>query len=119
MTPGLQPTNRYGRLTDPRLGWRRRVQSDIVSISKLEVAVTDFLIRDVDENLMRQLKDRAQRNGRSLQQEVHEALQRGAEAASDDVSRIFEEFDAKHPVLPSGIDVVEVLREERENYGWK
>lgn len=81
--------------------------------------MTDFLIRDVDEAVMRQLKERARRNGRSLQQEVHEALERAARPTSDEVKRIFEEFDAKHPVLPSDIDVVEIVRDERENYGWK
>ncbi len=81
--------------------------------------MSNFLVRDIDQDVMRRLKERARRNGRSLQQEVHEALERAVQPSPDEMKRIFEEFDAKHPILPSNIDVVEILRDERDNYGWK
>jgi plasmid stability protein len=81
--------------------------------------VTDFLIRDVDEDVMRRLKERAQRHGRSLQQEVHEVLANAARPTADEIKRVFEEFDAKHERIPADVDITEIVREERDNRGWK
>lgn len=81
--------------------------------------MTDFLIRDVDEDVMARLKERAQRHGRSLQQEVHEALANAARPTSDEIKRILAEFDAHNERIPADVDIAEIVREERDNRGWK
>lgn len=80
--------------------------------------MTDFLIRDVDEDVMRRLRERAQRNGRSLQQEVHEVLEEACRPRPDEARRLFEQFESRHALIPSDVDVVDFLREERDGHTW-
>ncbi len=80
--------------------------------------MTDFLVRGIDEGVMLRLKERARRKGRSLQQEVHEALERASRPAAPDVERLFAQFDAKHGGIPDDVDLVALLREERDGRGW-
>ncbi len=81
--------------------------------------MTDFLVRDIDETVMLRLKERARRNGRSLQQEVHDALDRATRPEPSEIARLLAEFDAKHGRIPADVDIVALIREERDGYGWK
>ena len=46
--------------------------------------VTDFLIRDLDPELLEKLKERAKRNGRSLQAEIHDTLKRSVKLSKEE-----------------------------------
>ncbi|HEX2137294.1 MAG TPA: hypothetical protein VHG30_15555 [Microvirga sp.] len=76
----------------------------------------DLLLRDVDEQLIRTLKTKAEVNGTSLQQEAKKALRRGAPLTGEERRRILEEFRAEcggYPeVATSGAEAVRGLREE-------
>jgi hypothetical protein len=80
--------------------------------------VTDFLVRGIDEAVMLRLKERARRNGRSLQQEVHDALERATRPAPSEIERSLAELDARHGGIPAEIDLNALLREERDDRGW-
>ena len=80
--------------------------------------MTDFLVRGIDEAVMLRLKERARRNGRSLQQEVHDALERATRPAPSEIERSFVELDARHGGIPAEVDLNALLREERDGRGW-
>lgn len=73
----------------------------------------DFLIRDLDEDTMRRLKERAEKNGRSLQAEIKATL-RGSlkmtrEESLEASRRLLATYDH---VLP---DSTPLIREDRDN----
>ena len=76
----------------------------------------DLLLRDVDEQLIRTLKSKAEVNGTSLQQEAKKALKRGAPLTGEERRRILEEFRKECGGYPNvktpGADLVRGLREE-------
>jgi len=79
--------------------------------------MTDFLVRDIDETVMLRLKERARRNGRSLQQEVHDALDRATRPEPSEIARRIVEIEAKHGLIPADADIVALIRDEREGRG--
>ena len=74
--------------------------------------MAQILIRDLDVTLVKRLKERAQENGRSLQAEVKEIIERAALvnefSANALVARIRRETHGKE-----WTDSVELLREDR------
>ncbi|MEK7793154.1 MAG: hypothetical protein AAB353_01420 [Candidatus Hydrogenedentota bacterium] len=74
--------------------------------------MAQILIRDLDVTLVKRLKERAQENGRSLQAEVKEIIERAARvnevSANVLVARIRRETRGKE-----WTDSVELLREDR------
>ena len=79
-------------------------------------AMSNLLIRDVDERLVRTLKCKAEINGTSLQQEAKRALTRGAPLTGDERSRLLEQFARENGGFPkvktSGGGLVGGMREE-------
>jgi plasmid stability protein len=76
--------------------------------------MSDLLIRDVDERLVRTLKCKAEINGTSLQQEAKKALTRGAPLTGDERRRILEEFHARAPAPKLPFSTAEIVRKMRE-----
>jgi plasmid stability protein len=76
----------------------------------------DLLIRDVDDNVIRTLKSKAEVNGTSLQQEAKKALTKGAPLTGEERARVFEELRKEFGGFPkvaiSGADIVREVREE-------
>jgi plasmid stability protein len=74
----------------------------------------NVLIRDLDENLLERLKKAAAENGRSLQAEMHAALERAALRSMAHTRRISEKWlrelgDRAHS------DSAELVREDRDS----
>jgi plasmid stability protein len=72
----------------------------------------DFLLRDIPEDLMKALRERAKRNGRSLQAEMQETL-------ADSVPMSREQWFAEAAKLrarskPGGMTAAEIIREAHE-----
>lgn len=76
----------------------------------------NLLIRDIEENVVRALKCRAELNGTSLQQEAKQALVRGAPLTGPERGRVLEQFARENGGFPkvtiSGGDLVREMREE-------
>ena len=77
--------------------------------------MTDVLVRNVDPDTLRRLKARAEKNARSLQQELHEILRQAVaadpEGALASACRIRTRLTGSHPAQT---DSVELVREDRE-----
>ncbi len=73
----------------------------------------DFLIRGLDERTMRHLKERAERNGRSLQAEIKDTLKRSLKMTKEESiaesRRLIEETRG----MDLG-DTVAMIREDRD-----
>lgn len=71
-----------------------------------------ILIRDLDEDMVKRLKDRARRHGRSLEGEARLILTRAAGLAFDDACRLAQQWHERLAGrdLP---DSVELIREDR------
>jgi plasmid stability protein len=52
----------------------------------------DFLIRQIDAQLLKRLKIRARRHGRSLQREVQVVLEQAAGAGADEVAAMLDKW---------------------------
>jgi antitoxin FitA len=76
----------------------------------------DLLLRQVDEQLIRRLKAKAEINGTSLQQEAKKALARGAPLTSEEKAAEFEalrrELGGFLKMKRSGAEIVREVREE-------
>jgi plasmid stability protein len=55
----------------------------------------DFLIRRIDAQVLKRLKARARRHGRSLQQEAQVVLKQAARAGPDEVAAMFDEWKGR------------------------
>jgi plasmid stability protein len=75
--------------------------------------MADFLIRGLDDTTMKALKARAEKNGRSLQAEVKDALKRSVKMTREESiaesRRLLAQFDGK--VWP---DSTPWIREDRD-----
>lgn len=80
----------------------------------------DFLVRDMDEEVLRRLKARATHHKTSLQQEVKAAIARGSAPTVDDRRAALQELQqlwGKHPPLTvSGAEIVREVRDEAEEW---
>lgn len=74
----------------------------------------DFLIRNLDEDTMRRLKERAAAGGRSLQAEVKETLRRSLKMTRDETLATIDRFLDETRELGLS-DSVEMIREDRES----
>ena len=52
----------------------------------------DFLIRRIDSQVLKRLKTRARRHGRSLQREAQVVLEQAAGAGADEVAAMLDEW---------------------------
>ena len=74
----------------------------------------DLLIRDVDDQLIRTLKTKAEINGTSLQQEAKKALTRGAPLSADEKRALFADLDRMWTGKPRSTSGADIIREMRE-----
>lgn len=79
-----------------------------------ESPVADFLIRDLPEDVMRRLRDRARQNGRSLQAEVHETLRRSVKMTREETFARWDELREKYAGR-TFTDAVQLIREDRDS----
>lgn len=71
-------TNRYARATDIMISWQ---------IAK-EFAVAQIVVRDLEEEVKLRLKRRAERHGRSMEEEVRHILRNASKASSRPIARL-------------------------------
>lgn len=75
--------------------------------------MTDFLIRDLDPDLLAKLRERAERNGRSLQAEIKLTLRNSVRLNKEASMALLDAFRASIP--PSTSDSTEIIREFRDS----
>ena len=75
--------------------------------------MTDFLIRGLSARTVARLKDRAKRNGRSLQGEAKQVLEQAAGAGGEEVAAMFERWNRRLAgrQFSSSVDMI---RQDRE-----
>ncbi len=74
--------------------------------------MTDFLIRNVDPFVLERLRERAEREGRSLQQEIHRTLKRSVRLNKEESLALLERMRAQLP--RSEYDSTADIREFRD-----
>jgi plasmid stability protein len=76
----------------------------------------DFLVRDLDELVLKRLKWRAEQNGSSLQQEIKKAIALGAAPTPEERRAVIEELHRlwgdRPPLTVSAADIIREMREE-------
>lgn len=75
--------------------------------------MTDFLIRDLDQHVLEQLKERAERNGRSLQAEIKLTLKRSVRLNKEESLALMDRLRESLP--PSTSDSTAIIREFRDS----
>ena len=75
--------------------------------------MTDFLIRDIDHDLLDQLRRRAEANGRSLQAEIHRALRQSVRLSRAESVALIERLQARTADRDLG-DSTPLIREDRD-----
>lgn len=75
--------------------------------------MTDFLIRDIDPDLLGKLRVRAEQHGRSLQAEIKQTLKRSVRLNKQESLALLDAFRASLP--PSTSDSTEIIREFRDS----
>ncbi|MDO8847094.1 MAG: Arc family DNA-binding protein [Coriobacteriia bacterium] len=75
--------------------------------------MTDFLIRDIDPQVLEQLRSRAEQNGRSLQAEIKRTLKKSVRLNKEESLALLDAFRASIP--PSTTDSTEIIREFRDS----
>lgn len=75
--------------------------------------MTDFLIRGLDDTTMRALKERAEKNGRSLQVEVKDTLKRSVKMTREEMLESMRRFREQTRGKDYG-DTVAMIREDRD-----
>lgn len=80
----------------------------------------DFLVRDIDEEVLRRLKARAARYKTSLQQEVKAAIARGSAPTVEDrraaLAELRQLWGERPPVSIGGTEIVREVRDEAEEW---
>ena len=74
----------------------------------------NILIRNLDEDTIKQLKERAAENGRSLQAEAKDIIERSTRQKTFDQLRREAEKFSRRFIGRKMSDTVELLREDRE-----
>jgi plasmid stability protein len=77
--------------------------------------MTDFLIRDIDADLLEKLKARAAMNSRSLQAEIKDTLKRSVKLSKEESLAAMRRLRAELP--PSTSDSTDIIREFRDSLG--
>jgi len=75
--------------------------------------VTDFLIRDIDPDLLGKLRQRAEGNGRSLQAEIKQTLKNSVRLNKEESLALLDRLRGELP--PSTSDSTELIREFRDS----
>jgi len=75
--------------------------------------MADFLIRDLDSRVLSRLKLAARAHGRSLQREIHDALQHATTRSLAETRRLSRKW-LKRLRVTSQSDSTELIREARE-----
>jgi len=73
----------------------------------------DFLIRKIDPQVLKRLKVRARRHGRSLQQEAQRVLQQAAGADANEVAAMLDEWKRRFKGRRFS-DSTKLIREDRD-----
>jgi plasmid stability protein len=74
--------------------------------------MTDFLIRDIDADLLERLKARAEKNGRSLQAEIKQTLKQSVKLSKEESLALIQHLQETSP--KTDFDVVAAIREDRD-----
>lgn len=74
----------------------------------------DILVRDFDAEKLERLKERAKRNGRSLQSEVKMVLEESIGASPEEVKAMLEKWKKHFAGRQFSKSSVEMIREDRE-----
>ena len=75
--------------------------------------MAQILIRDLDDDVVRRLKNRAKRDGRSLQAEVKIILEQAAKVDTDTAQEMLEQFRSRFEGRRFS-DSVKLIREDRD-----
>lgn len=75
--------------------------------------MTDFLIRDIDQELLGKLRERAERGGRSLQAEIKQTLKQSVRLNREESLALLDQIRSELP--PSTSDSTEIIREFRDS----
>lgn len=75
--------------------------------------MTDFLIRDIDADVLEKLKARAQRNHRSLQAEIKHTLRQSTKLNREESLALIRHLQATSP--KTDFDFVAAIREDRDS----
>ncbi|KAF0115694.1 MAG: hypothetical protein FD163_2250 [Hyphomonadaceae bacterium] len=80
--------------------------------------MTNLLVRDIDENLVVRLKNKAKARGTSMQAVLKEAVENAA--TDSDNSAVWDELRTfRNSIPPMGISSMELLKEGRDYLDWK
>lgn len=75
--------------------------------------MTDFLIRNIDPYVLEQLKERAERSGRSLQAEIQQTLKSSVRLNKEESLALLDRLRSELP--PSTSDSTVLIREFRDS----
>ena len=75
--------------------------------------MTDFLIRDIEPDLLEKLKARAERNSRSLQAEIKHTLKQSVKLSKEESLALIRHLQETSP--KTDFDVVAAIREDRDS----
>ena len=75
--------------------------------------MTDFLIRNIDPYVLKQLRERAERNGRSLQAEIQLTLKQSVRLNKEESLALLDRLRSEVP--PSTSDSTVLIREFRDS----
>lgn len=75
--------------------------------------MVDILVRNVDEEVARRLKDKAANSGRSLSETAHEALRQFVTPGKTELLAEMRRIRAMSPY--SSVDSTTLIREDRDN----
>ena len=76
--------------------------------------MANILIRDLDDEVVRRLKESAKENGRSLQAEIHQALETASVLSMARTRRLSEKWLKRLRKYPQTSDSTDLIREDRE-----
>ena len=76
----------------------------------------DFLIRDLDEDTMRQLRERAEKNGRSLQAEIKDVLRQSTRLGKAESLKLIRKMQDELRGRDMGEDSTVTIRKWRDGH---
>lgn len=75
--------------------------------------MTDFLIRDIDQHVLDQLRSRAEQHGRSLQAEIKQTLKKSVRLSKEESLELLERMRDRLPHFDD--DSTPLIREDRDS----
>jgi len=76
----------------------------------------DFLIRDLDEDTMRRLRERAEKHGRSLQAEIKHTLRQSLKLSKAESVALIKKLQEELKGRDMGEDSTKIIREFRDSH---